>query len=97
MPPEQADLHREQQSQRAIEGSLPSWLRSGKLASATLTDANETKVQHGLGRAAKGWFLGTVSGDADRVAVFQSASDGSTLSLINRGATGTLAVQLWVF
>lgn len=97
MPPEQADLHREQQSQRAIEGSLPSWLRSGKLVSVTLVDATETKAQHGLGRAAKGWFLGSVSGDADLVAIFQVASDQSTLTLSNRGATGTLSAQLWVF
>lgn len=97
MPPEQADLHREQQTGRAIQGSLPEWLRSGKLVSVSLTDANQTKAQHGLGRGAKGWFIGACSGDADVVNLFQTASDNSTVTIENRGATGALSVTLWVY
>lgn len=97
LPADQADLRREQGVERAISGSLPDWLKSGRLVTATLTDATEAKVSHGLGRGVQGWFLGKCVGDADRVSLMQTASDGTTLTLVNRGATGGLSVTLWVY
>lgn len=97
LPPDQADLRREQQTERAITTSLPDWLRDGKVVSLTLTDATAGSVAHGLRRGVKGWLPIGVSGDANLVNLVQSSGDGEKLTLVNKGATGTLVVRLWVY
>lgn len=97
LPPQQADLRREQATERAIKTAMPEWVKSGRLVSATLTDANSTKVSHGLKRGVQGWFIGSLSGDADMTNVRQTSSDSESLTLVNSGATGSLSLTLWVY
>jgi hypothetical protein len=97
LPPDQADLRRQQEIGKSIGGAAPDWVKSGRMVPGSLTDANEGSVTHGLKRTAKGWILVSPSGTADRVAVVQTGVDGSVVKLKNVGATGTLTFSLWVF
>lgn len=96
LPPDQADIRRQQEIGKAIKGAVPSWLE-GRMVQGSLTDAAETAVTHGLKRQIKGWILVSPSGSADRVSVIQTAADTSTVTLKNAGATGALSFSLWVF
>jgi hypothetical protein len=96
LPPDQADVRRQQEIAKAIKGAVPEWLQ-GRMVSGSLVDGNEGSVTHGLKRQAKGWILFTPSGDADRVSVIQTGSDGSVIKLKNLNATGSLSFSLWVF
>lgn len=97
LPPDQADLRRQQEVAKALKEALPSWIRDGRMVSATTTDAGEVSVTHGLKRAVKGWLLLSPSGSADRICLVQTGGDTSVLKLKNTGATGSLAFSLWVF
>lgn len=97
LPPEQADIRRQQETAKAIDAAVPSWLKGGRLINVAMVDANELQVSHGLGRKPKGWFMGSVSGDADVHAVVQTASNERTVDLQNQGASGTLKFVLWVY
>lgn len=97
LPPEQADIRRQQEVKKSIEGAVPEWLRSGKLIEGELVDGDVVKITHGLKRIPKGWFMGSVHGDADVVNVIHTTADAKTISMANRGATGTLSFTLWVY
>ncbi len=96
LPPDQADIRRQQEIGKAIKGSVPPWLE-GKMVTGALTDATESSITHGLKRQAKGWLLLTPSGTADMVNVIQTGSDANVVKLKNVGATGSLSFSLWVF
>lgn len=97
LPPDQADLRRQQEIGRSIDKSVPPWIASGRMVSGSLTDADEASISHGLRRLIKGWVLVSPSGSADRVAVIQTSSDSNVVKLKNVGATGGLSFDLWVF
>lgn len=97
MEPEEADIARQQEIAKSINGAVPSHIASGRMVSGELKDADEKSVTHGLGRNPKGWHLSSPSGDADHVNVIQTGSDKNVIKLKNLGATGTLKFQLWVF
>lgn len=96
LPPDQADIRRQQEIGKSIKSAVPPWLE-GKMVQGALTDANEASITHGLKRQAKGWLLLTPSGTADRVSVIQTGSDANVVKLKNLGATGSLTFSLWVF
>lgn len=95
--PEQADLRRQEETSRSIKASVPEWISTGRMVTASLTDANETSVTHGLKRSIRGWMLVSPSGTADRVSVKQTGSDANVVKLQNVGATGALGFSLWVW
>lgn len=97
LPPDQADLRRQQEIGKSIKGAIPEWVASGRMVSGSLSDADECSVSHGLKRSIKGWILVSPSGDADRVSVVQTGSDSNVVKLKNVGATGDLSFSLWVF
>lgn len=96
LPPDQADIRRQQEIGKAIKAAVPTWL-DGRMVQGSLTDANESSVSHGLRRQIKGWILVAPSGSADRVSVLQTASDSNVVTLKNVGATGSLSFTLWVW
>lgn len=97
LPPDQADIRRQQEIGKSIKQAVPPWVADGRMVSGSLSDADECSISHGLKRALKGWVLVSPSGDADRVSVVQTGSDSNTLKLKNVGATGDLSFSLWVF
>jgi hypothetical protein len=94
LPPEQADIARQQEIARTTK--MPAILQ-GKLVSGSVTDAAEVSVTHGLGRTPQGWWLLSPSGDADRICLVQTGKNSKTITVVNTGATGSLSFQLWVF
>ncbi len=97
LTPEQADIKRQQEVKKSIESAIPDWLKGGRLVSGTLTDADELRLTHGLGRIPKGWFMGSTSGDADMQNVVQTEANKNTLDLQNQGASGTLRFTMWLY
>lgn len=97
LPPEQADLRRQEETGRSIKAAVPEWISGGRMVTGSLTDASESSVSHGLKRSLRGWVLLSPSGTADRVSVKSTGSDASVVKLQNVGATGTLSFALWVW